>query len=231
MNDHALIQSFRKKKIFQLSLFILLEFFFFLILLINKALFNAFFASPLGIACFCILVVFFILTIIYLLYDLKQMNQLINASKKWEDLAYRDKSGIHNRYSLDLLFRSYSTPESLENVGCCLFTIKNLDEINKKAGREAGDEVIKDFCNILDESGARYGFVGRNGGNEFIIVLENCTKATMSLIYAAMDKRLHFYNERHPQLPIKINRAFTLNAKENCTSFFGLLSATYSKLQ
>jgi len=231
MNDHALIQSFRKKKIFQLSLFILLEFFFFLILLINKALFNALFASPLGITCFCILVVFFIFTIIYLLYDLKHMNRLLNASKKWEDLAYRDKSGIHNRYSLDLLFRSYSTPESLENVGCCLFTIKNLEEINKKAGREAGDEVIKDFCNILDESGAKYGFVGRNGGNEFIIVLENCTKATMSLIYAAMDKRLHFYNERHPQLPIKINRAFTLNAKENCTSFFGLLSATYSKLQ
>lgn len=231
MNDHALIQSFRKKKIFQLSLFILLEFFFFLVLLLNKPLFTVFFASALGIVCFCILVVFFIFTIIYLLYDLKHMNRLLNASKKWEDLAYRDKSGIHNRYSLDLLFRSYSTPESLENVGCCLFTIKNLDEINKTAGRDAGDEVIKDFCNILDESGAKYGFVGRNGGNEFIIVLENCTKATMSLIYAAMDKRLHFYNERHPQLPIKINRAFTLNARENCTSFFGLLSATYSKLQ
>ncbi len=231
MNDHALIQSFRKKKIFQLSLFMLLEFFFFLILLINKAHFNTFFASPLSIACFCILVVFFILIMIYLLYDLKHLNQLINISKKWEDLAYRDKSGIHNRHSLDLLFRSYSTPESLENVGCCLFTIKNLDEINKIAGRDAGDEVIKDFCNILDESGAKYGFVGRNGGNEFIIVLENCTKATMSLIYAAMDKRLHFYNERHPKLPIKINRAFTLNSKENCTSFFGLLSATYSKFQ
>ena len=159
------------------------------------------------------------------------MNQLINASKKWEDLAYRDKSGIYNRHSLDLLFRSYSTPESLENVGCCLFTIKNLDEINKTAGHEAGDEVIKDFCNILDASGAKYGHVGRNGGNEFIIVMENCTKATMSLIYATLDKRLHFYNERHPKLPIKINRAFTLNSKENCTSFFGLLSATYAKLQ
>lgn len=231
MNDHALIQSFRKKKFFQLSLFILLEFFFFLVLILNKALFNAFFASILGIVCFCILVVFFLLSIVYLLFDLKHMNQLIHVSKKWEDLAYRDQSGIHNRYSLDLLFRSYSTPESLENVGCCLFTIKNLDEINKSAGREAGDAVIRDFCSILDESGAKYGYVGRNGGNEFIIVLENCTKATMSLIYASLDKRLHFYNERHPKLPIKINRAFTLNSKENCTSFFGLLSATYSKLQ
>lgn len=231
MNDHAFISSFRKKKILQLSLFIILEFFFLLFLVLYLISSGEALRGPMRIIMACILFGFFVLNIVFLLYDLKQLKRFSGFSKQWEQMAYIDKSGIHNRYSLDLLFQSYSTPESLENVGCCLFTIKNLEEINKKAGREAGDEVIKDFCNILDESGAKYGFVGRNGGNEFIIVLENCTKATMSLIYAAMDKRLHFYNERHPQLPIKINRAFTLNAKENCSSFFGLLAATYSKLQ
>ena len=231
MNDHAFINSFRKKKILQLSLFIILEFFFLLFLVLYFMNTGVALRRPMFIIMACILSGFFVLSIVFLLYDLNQLKHFASISKQWEKMAYIDKSGIHNRYSLDLLFQSYSTPESLENVGCCLFTIKNLEEINKKAGREAGDEVIKDFCNILDESGAKYGFVGRNGGNEFIIVLENCTKATMSLIYAAMDKRLHFYNERHPNLPIKINRAFTLNAKENCSSFFGLLTATYSKLQ
>lgn len=231
MNDHAFIHSFRKKKIFQLSLFIILEFFFLLFLVLYFMNTGESLGGTLRIIMVAILAVFFVLSILFLIYDLKQLKRISGFSKQWEQMAYIDKSGIHNRYSLDLLFQSYSTPESLENVGCCLFTIKNLEEINQKAGREAGDEVIKDFCNILDESGAKYGFVGRNGGNEFIIVLENCTKATMSLIYAALDKRLHFYNERHPLLPIKINRAFTLNAKENCSSFFGLLAATYSKLQ
>ncbi len=231
MNDHAFISSFRKKKILQLSLFIILEFFFLLFLVLYFINSVDTLRKPMFIIMACIPSVFFVLSIIFLIYDLKQLKHIASISKQWEQMAYIDKSGIHNRYSLDLLFQSYSTPESLENVGCCLFTIKNLEEINQKAGRKAGDEVIKDFCNILDESGAKYGFVGRNGGNEFIIVLENCTKATMSLIYAALDKRLHFYNERHPLLPIKINRAFTLNSKENCSSFFGLLTATYSKLQ
>lgn len=231
MNDHAFISSFRKKKILQLSLFIILEFFFLLFLVLYLINSGSIPKEPMLIIAVCILAIFFVLNIVFLVFDLKQLQRISGFSKQWEQMAYIDKSGIHNRYSLDLLFQSYSTPESLENVGCCLFTIKNLEEINQKAGREAGDEVIKDFCNILDESGAKYGFVGRNGGNEFIIVLENCTKATMSLIYAALDKRLHFYNERHPLLPIKINRAFTLNAKENCSSFFGLLAATYSKLQ
>lgn len=231
MNDHALIQSFHKKKILQLSLFILMEVFFLLTLLLNFRQIVSIIQTPLLMAAIILLVVFFILNIVFLFYDLKQLKRLSAYRKQWEQQTYLDKAGIHNRYSLDILFNSYSTPESLENVGCCLFTIKNLEEINKKAGREAGDEVIKAFCNILDESGAKYGFVGRNGGNEFVIVLENCTKATMALIYAAMDKRLYLYNERHPQLPIKINRAFTLNAKENCSSFFGLLAATYDKLQ
>ncbi len=231
MNDHAFISSFRKKKILQLSLFIILEFFFLLFLVLYGVHSGDAIRKPMLIVMACILTVFFVSSIVFLIYDMKQLKRISGFSKQWEQMAYIDKSGIHNRYSLDLLFQSYSTPESLENVGCCLFTIKNLEEINQKAGREAGDEVIKDFCNILDESGAKYGFVGRNGGNEFIIVLENCTKATMSLIYAAMDKRLHFYNERHPLMPIKINRAFTLNAKENCSSFFGLLTATYAKLQ
>lgn len=231
MNDHAFISSFRKKKILQLSLFIILEFFFLLIFALYLIGVGATIKKSMLIAMACILLLFFILSIVYLVFDLKQLKHIASFSKQWEQTAYIDKSGIHNRYSLDILLQSYSTPESLENVGCCLFTIKNLEEINQKAGREAGDEVIKDFCNILDESGAKYGFVGRNGGNEFIIVLENCTKATMSLIYAALDKRLHFYNERHPLMPIKINRAFTLNSKENCSSFFGLLAATYAKLQ
>lgn len=231
MNDHAFISSFRKKKILQLSLFIILEFFFLLFLVLYFINTGEALRGLMPIIMACILACFFVLSIVFLLLDLKHLKRISGFSKQWEQMAYIDKSGIHNRYSLDLLFQSYSTPESLENVGCCLFTIKNLEEINQKAGREAGDEVIKDFCNILDESGAKYGFVGRNGGNEFIIVLENCTKATMSLIYAAMDKRLHFYNERHPLLPIKINRAFTLNSKENCSSFFGLLTATYAKLQ
>lgn len=231
MNDHAFISSFRKKKILQLNLFIILEFFFLLFFVLYYMHSEDALRKPMFIITTCILAVFFVLSIVFLLFDLKHLKKISGFSKQWEQMAYIDKSGIHNRYSLDLLFQSYSTPESLENVGCCLFTIKNLEEINQKAGREAGDEVIKDFCNILDESGAKYGFVGRNGGNEFIIVLENCTKATMSLIYAAMDKRLHFYNERHPLLPIKINRAFTLNSKENCSSFFGLLTATYAKLQ
>ena len=53
----------------------------------------------------------------------------------------------------------------------------------------------------------------------------------MTLIYAALDKRLYQYNEQHPLLPLKIRRAYTLNANEKCSTLFALLAATYNKLQ
>lgn len=231
MNDSAVIQSFRKKKTIQLSLFILLEIFFFLTLILNKDFRSGIFTNYIWWATLVISLLLFALVLISFLHDKKLLNKLAGMNERWHQLAYMDKTGIPNRYSLDLMFQSYSTPESLENVGCCLFTIKNLEEVNQKLGREAGDELIRIFCTILDESGAKYGYVGRNGGNEFVMVLENCSKATMTLIYAALDKRLYQYNEQHPLLPLKIRRAYTLNANEKCSTLFALLAATYNKLQ
>ena len=126
MNDHAFISSFRKKKILQLSLFIILEFFFLLFLVLYLINLGNIPKAPMLIIAACILAIFFVLNIVFLVFDLKQLQRISGFSKQWEQMAYIDKSGIHNRYSLDLLFQSYSTPESLENVGCCLFTIKNL---------------------------------------------------------------------------------------------------------
>lgn len=231
MNGNAVIQSFRRKKIFQLSLFIFLLVFFFLIILIVKDLRMLVFSNPAVTFLTGFAILGFLLGILVCAYDLSQFKQMATLNQEWKHLAYYDKTGIPNRYSLDLLFDSYNTEKSLENVGCCLFTIKNLEEINQKAGRKAGDELIHSFCSILDKSGAKYGYVGRNGGNEFVMVLDNCSKATMTLIYTAIDKRLYQYNEQHPQLPIKIRRAYTLNANEKCSSLFGLLAATYTKLQ
>lgn len=231
MNDGAVIQTFRKKKTIQLSLFILLEIFFFLTLIINEDFRSGIFTNYIWLSTLVVSLLLFALVLISFLQDKKLLRKLADMNERWHRLAYMDKTGIPNRYSLDLMFQSYSTPESLENVGCCLFTIKNLEEVNKKSGREAGDELIRSFCTMLDESGAKYGYVGRNGGNEFVMVLENCSKATMTLIYASLDKRLYLYNEQHPLLPLKIKRAYTLNSTEKCSTLFGLLAATYNKLQ
>lgn len=231
MTDNTAIQSFRKRKIIQLILFAVLEAAFFIVLITNEDLRSNVFTDGALFTLCLITWLLFILILASLLHDIYELRDFSTTSHELQQLAYLDKkTGIPNRYSLDLIFKSYSTKESLQDVGCCLFAIDNLNIINETAGREAGDRVIQNFCTILEETGDKYGFVGRNGGNEFVMVINNCTTELMDRFYETLDNRLYLYNEENSQTPIQIKRAYTLNSEEQHTSFSSLLTATYTKL-
>lgn len=231
MTENHTIQAFYKKKTIQLIFFIILEASFFLILITNKELRSSVFTDT-GLFTLCFITwILCILILLSLFYDIYQLRSFSVTNLELQQLAYLDnKTGIPNRTSLDIIFKSYSTEESLKDVGCCLFTIDNLNMLNESVGREAGDEMIQNFCTILEETGDKYGFVGRNGGNEFIMVINNCTDELMEHFFNTLDNRLKLHNEEHTQTPIIINRAYTLNSQEHHASFSRLLTATYNKL-
>ena len=231
MTDNTAIKSYRQKKIIQFVFFLILEIIFFLILITNESLRSNVFTHS-GIFSLCLVCwILFILILLSLFHDIYVLRNFATTNHELQQLAYLDnKTGIPNRNSLDLIFKSYSTTESLKDVGCCLFTIDNINTINEATGREAGDKVIQSFCTILEETGDKYGFVGRNGGNEFIMVINNCTNELMEHFYATLDKRILLYNEKNAETPIHIKRAYTLNAEEQHTNFSRLLTATYNKL-
>ena len=231
MSEHTADQSFRKKKVIQLIFFVVLEIAFFVVLITNESLRSRVFTDSALFTLCLITWILFILILLSLFYDVYELRNFSTTNHELQQLAYLDnKTGIPNRTSLDLIFSSYSTKDSLKDVGCCLFAIDNLNVINETSGREAGDHVIQDFCNILEEIGDRYGFVGRNGGNEFIMVVNDCTSEIMENFYETLDKRLLLYNEGHSDAPIQLKRAYTLNSVEHHSNFSRLLTATYTKM-
>lgn len=224
------IPFFRKLKIAQLIILSVLELIFLILLITNVSLREAFLtSSPFQAVGILNLVVYF-LSLLSIYLDFKQFEILANNGKELHNLAYMDRTGLPNRRSLDMHFNAYEEDSSVQNVGCCLFTIESLGELNDIFGREAGDKMIQSFCTILEETGKQYGYVGRNGGNEFIVIIDNCTKAMITLFYATLDKRIYLYNEENPFATIKIKRAYTLNSEEHHTGFGALLTATYAKL-
>ncbi len=231
MTDNTAIKSYRQKKIIQFVFFLILEIIFFLILITNESLRSNVFTHS-GIFSLCLVCwILFILILLSLFHDIYVLRNFTATNHELHQLAYLDnKTGIPNRNSLDLIFKSYSTQESLKDVGCCLFSIDNINTINEATGREAGDKVIQNFCTMLEEIGDKYGFVGRNGGNEFIMVINNCTNELMERFYDTLDKRILLYNEKNTETPIQIKRAYTLNSEEQHTNFSRLLTATYNKL-
>jgi two-component system cell cycle response regulator len=76
---------------------------------------------------------------------------------------------------LDLLARELS--RTRREKGCTVVMLGDLDhfkKVNDGYGHVVGDEVLQEIARRLLASVRSYDFVGRYGGEEFLIVLNNC---------------------------------------------------------
>lgn len=231
MKESKVIKSFKIFKIVQLVVVVMFEIAFLLILLLDSTLRNNVYSNrPLFILC-AVTWVWAILVMICIILDLQGMKRLVTADQDLHTAAFLDDlTGLPNRYSLDQIFRSYNTEDTLKNTCCCLSTIDNLPELNDTFGRNTGDSMIRVFSAILEETGREFGVVGRNGGNEFIIVINNCTREVIDQFSNKLDEQLAIYNNEHPYTPIIVRNAYALNSEEKKSSFSDLLTVAYGKL-
>jgi diguanylate cyclase (GGDEF)-like protein len=121
------------------------------------------------------------------------------------ELQIRLKNGVHalsqEQQALDLtvtdrltkLWKQDKIVEFLEDeldrnsrlylpTGLILADVDNLNKINEKHGRTAGDRLLADIGKSLKDTIRRYDRLGRFGDDEFMLVLPNCGKAHLSVI-------------------------------------------------
>lgn len=231
METKNFIKKFRIAKIVQFVLLLLIEIVFFLILLSHPSMTRELYGNrPLFFLC-AVVWVLIIFQLLCLLYDAFKLRSFAKESHTLRRLAYLDGlTGIPNRHGLDTIFRTYDTPQSMAEIGCCMLTIENLPEINERLGRVPGDAMIQDFCSILEKVGDSFGIVGRNGGNVFLAVIDNCGSDTIQRFCATLQEELEQYNRKHEQTPLLVRSAYVLNSEAKLDTFPRLLTATYSKL-
>ena len=231
MQEKKFVTSFRHAKMIQFGILLAIEITFFLILICNPSTSRFLYSSkPLFLLCATIwvLMLFYLICLIYDFYKLRSFALESHALNK---VAYLDElTGIPNRHGLDVIFQTYNTPESVEEICCYMLTISNLAEINEELGRQAGDAVIQAFAEILEKVGDSFGTVGRNGGNDFICAINHCDEDTLNHFTASLTAETDAYNLEHPQAPIRLRSAYILNSEENIAGFPELLIATYNKL-
>ena len=104
--------------------------------------------------------------------------------KEKQDLLYKAETdaltGLYNKEA----FRAHCEEflASNANVNCALifFDIDNFKEINDNFGHAAGDKVLRDISLILKENFTDDEILGRFGGDEFCIFVENISKDTLN---------------------------------------------------
>ena len=220
-----------RAKLVQLICLIVIELLFITILILNQEL-RARIYSDETLFFLCLTAwVLALFSLGWLIYDFFKLRTIAMESHVLNQTAYLDKlTGVPNRHSLDTVFQTYTTAESLQHTCCVMLTISNLKELNEQHGRKAGDKILQDFCNIFEEVGDTFGFVGRNGGNEFVAVINNCDHETVKRFLGILANRISLYDEGHPDTPIRTRSAYTLYDESKVTAFTQLLTVTYNKL-
>lgn len=229
MKNH-LIQShhFKITKIVQAGIIIATLVIFIFLLLLNSDFRMSLFRSPLAILSTMLLWSFFLANVIFIILDFRVFYKTLQVSDEIQHAAYLDDlTGMPNHFSCDLVFQMYAEPEKIQHVGCALIEIDNLITTNEQLGREAGNQILIDFSNILEEIGSDYGFVGRNGGNEFLLVVENGNKQSMENFFNEVHTRLKRYNALELNNPIKIYYKYVLNDELHANRFSDIITEVY----
>lgn len=114
--------------------------------------------------------------------------QSIRLRKKYTTLsttAYVDiQTGLDNKSSCEKKLRNAQFLD--KQVGILMFDMNNLKQINDSLGHASGDSVIQNFARMLRLSVPEHYFVGRFGGDEFLVILHHADASLLDTIIASL---------------------------------------------
>lgn len=220
--------SYKIFKILQLVLLIIFFIAFLLYLRMDPVIKNNIFTNSNLLTICVFLWAFMIFCFISLIFDLNHLEKSITKTHSLQKVAYLDSlTGIPNRQSCDIIFEQYENDSDISDLGCALVAISNLKLINEALGRSKGNLLIQEFATVFENVGDKYGFVGRNGGNEFIIVIENCNEKKMKKFLDELAKEVQYYNNESNHMPVTYKAYDILNQELGKESFSELIASLY----
>ena len=143
---------------------------------------------------------------------------------------FKKLTGLPNRYSCDLLIQEYSESDKLPSLGFILMQLNNLKDVNSGSSHKEGNNLIAEFSSILEDVGNEYGYIGRNGGNEFIVLLEDCDNTKIDMFLMDLTKRIHGYNELNVGAPIEVSYSKVLNSLKHMDKITDVISLGYRRI-
>lgn len=129
--------------------------------------------------------------------------QLLRKNKELATAAYYDKpTGLPGRLSCE---EKIWTPMDRKEgpFGMVMFDLNNLKCINDSYGHSAGDVLIKSFADILNHLTNENVFVGRYGGDEFIMIVKNHREEQIEQLLTEIELATIRYNQKSDQLKIQ----------------------------
>ncbi len=102
-------------------------------------------------------------------------NALAQSEERMRDIAIRDPlTGLYNRRHMDEAFsRQFDKPAP--HFSLLMVDVDHLKDVNDTYGHRYGDEMIQSVASILMDSIRKDDVACRYGGDEFLLILSDCT--------------------------------------------------------
>ena len=153
------------------------------------------------------------LSFLFMFFDFGSYTDLKRENIELDQAVYADAlTGVANRYSCDAYLSQYQGKPLSKDMGCITLDLTSLQEINEIEGHEGGDQAIRSFSDILTTAGEplmntggknasgdgaqhRGCFIGRNGGNKFLIIIRNCTEKKLETYLQSVQQQVEELNK------------------------------------
>ncbi len=138
---------------------------------------------------------------------IRQKFQIMEHNKaKLMDMAYTDKmTGVANKEKLVSIIRDLINDNRIEKFSILMFDIDNFKIINDNMGHLVGDESLITMARLGEDSIRKNDYIGRYGGDEFVIVLPNLDAFEAKMI--AERFRIKISQQTKPKFTISIGVA------------------------
>ena len=172
-----------------------------------------------------------VLSFIGIYWDFSTHSAFKKDYRELDYAVYNDRiTGIANRYSCDAMIEKYLDQPVPETLACVMLDILNIRDINERHGHLKGNEAIQAFSNILHTSSLGICFVGRNGGNKFMALFENCDESKLSTFLARVQQQIEAHNLSNPDIAIEYRTGRALSRHERVGSITQLISLADRRL-
>ena len=126
--------------------------------------------------------------------------------------VYLDEAtGLPNKNKCEELLNAEEPVAENASVAVCVFDLNNLRTINNNLGHDKGDEYIRSFAQQLRLAVPKQHFVGRDGGDEFLALLNGLEHKEVQECLQQIRSHIAEYSEQHPEMPISYAVGYALS--------------------
>ena len=101
-------------------------------------------------------------------------------------------TGLFNKVAMEQIVKNRMASESDHKFFLAVIDVDNFKNVNDMLGHLFGDEVIQDVANAISKVAPEGAFIGRVGGDEFLVFSDNCEEEEFRLKMEKLCRQTHY---------------------------------------